>query len=76
MTKSIANILANILIAAFLIAVAAPALAEKKSAGDATSAKAQTKRQAAKTCRRTPPPFMNNPRFMNRGFFKRKCPSR
>ena len=71
MTKSIVNIL----IAAFLIAIAGPALAKKQGAGDTQWAKAQTKRQAAKECRRMPPPFMYNPRYMNRGFFKRKCPT-
>lgn len=69
MTKSIANIL----IAAFLVAIAGPALAKKQVTVDTQSAKAQTKRQAAKTCRRMPPPFMYNPRYMNRGFFKGKC---
>ena len=51
-----------------------PALA-KKSASEAASAQKQNKKQSAsKDCRKTPiPPFMRNPRFMNRGFFKKKC---
>ena len=69
MIKSIANIV----IAAFLVAIASPALAKKQGTGDTQSAKAQTKPQRAKECRRMPPPFMYNPRYMNRGFFKRKC---
>ena len=69
MTKSIANIV----IAAFLIVIASPALAKKQGAPNTASAKTQSTRQAAKDCRRMPPPFMYNPRYMNRGFFKRKC---
>ena len=50
----------------------APAMA-KKSSSEAASIQKQKKR-AAKDCRRGPiPPFMRNPRFMNRGFFKKKC---
>lgn len=63
----------NILIAVLLVAVAGPALAKKQGSGSVSSAKVQAKPQAAKTCRRMPPPFMYNPRYMNRGFFKRKC---
>ncbi len=51
-----------------------PALAKKTSASEATSAQKQKKRPTAKDCRRGPvPPFMRNPRYMNRGFIKRRC---
>jgi hypothetical protein len=51
-----------------------PALAQKVSASEATSAQKQKKRAAAKKCLRGPvPPFMRNPRYMNRGFIKRRC---
>jgi hypothetical protein len=59
--------------AALLIGVSGPVLAKKQS-GEVTTQK-QAKPQAQKTCRRNPPPFMYNPRFMNRGFFKKKCPT-
>jgi hypothetical protein len=70
--------LAPILIAALLMAVAGPAMAKSKQkqqgSGEVYSTQKQGKAQSAKTCRRAPPPWMYNPRFMNRGFFKRKCP--
>lgn len=61
------------LLAILLIAIAGPALAKKADTSKGAAAKTQAQRQTVKTCRRTPPPFMNNPRFMNRGFFKRRC---
>ena len=61
------------LLATLLIAFAGPALAKKSDASKTAANKTQAQRQAVKTCRRTPPPFMYNPRFMNRGFFKRRC---
>ncbi len=63
----------SILIAGLLIAIAGPALAKKDGAANTAQTQAQTKRAAKKTCRKNPPPFMYNPRFMNRGFFKGKC---
>lgn len=67
------NTIVPILIAALLISLAGPAMAKKQGSGDVSSVQKQTKRQAVKECRRMPPPFMYNPRFMNRGFFKQKC---
>lgn len=63
--------IALIVAAALLIGVSGPAEAKKQTQEAAQT----TKRQAQKTCRRNPPPFMYNPRFMNRGFFKKKCPT-
>lgn len=52
-----------------------PALAKKKNAGETSTVQKKTKRAAAKNCRRGPvPPFMRNPRYMNRAFLKKKCP--
>ena len=67
--------LARLLIAALLAATAGPAMAKSqaKQQGSGEVSATQKQRQSAKTCRRNPPPFMHNPRFMNRGFFKRKC---
>ena len=51
-----------------------PALAKKTSGSEATRAQKQKKRATAKDCRRGPvPPFMRNPRYMNRGFIKKRC---
>lgn len=53
-----------------------PALAEKKKAGETYAVQKKNKRAAAKDCRKGPvPPFMRNPRFMNRGFLNKQCPS-
>ena len=64
-------------IAALLIAVAGPAMAKKQTSEQVTGAEQQAKkkakRQAGEDCVLTAPPFMRNPRFMNRGFFKKKC---
>jgi len=52
-----------------------PALAKKKNAGETYTVQKKTNRAAAKNCRRGPvPPFMRNPRYMNRAFLKKKCP--
>jgi len=72
------NIIATTFLAALLIAGAGPALAKKQASGEAVTAQEQgnaKNQQAVKYCRRNPPPFMYNPRFMNRGFFKKKCPA-
>lgn len=61
-----------ILLAVLLIAVAGPAMAKRQGSGD--TAQTQGKVQKVKYCKRNPPPFMRSPRFMNRGFFKKKCP--
>ena len=68
---------ARILIAALLLAVAGPALADSKSkqSGEVTVAKKQKAKKGKSTrsgqhCKRVVPPFMRNPRYMNRGFFK------
>lgn len=65
-----------IAVAALLIGVAVPAKAAQNS-GEAASQNHSYNKNArkAKTCRRNPPPFMYNPRFMNRGFFNKKCPT-
>ena len=62
--------LCGLLIAA--LAVAGPALAksQQKPQQAAQATKAQS---AGRKCVTTAPPFMRNPRFMNRGFFKKKC---
>lgn len=52
-----------------------PALAKKKNGRETYTVQKKTKRAAAKNCRRGPvPPFIRNPRYMNRAFFKKKCP--
>lgn len=65
------------LIAALLIGVAGPAMAKKQGSEQVYAteqqAKKKAKRQAGEDCILTAPPFMRNPRFMNRGFFKKKC---
>ena len=69
----------RLLIAGLLIVVVAPGLAEARSqsqkSGDGTvlktqSAKKAKRQRAGKHCNRVVPPFMRNPRYMNRGFFK------
>lgn len=70
--------IARLLIAALLLAVAGPGLAEAGSkstdSGEGYVVKKQSKKakstQTKKKCVKTAPPFMYNPRFMNRGFFK------
>ncbi|HUW74312.1 MAG TPA: hypothetical protein VMW05_09855 [Methyloceanibacter sp.] len=70
--------LAHVLIAAVLVAGAGPAFAKKYQTADGTIVKKQsgkkaTGAQSKKNCVLTAPPFMRNPRYMNRGFFKKKC---
>lgn len=68
--------IARMLIAAVLFAVAGPALAASKSqesGGGYVVTKKSKKAKSTKSkkdCVKTAPPFMYNPRFMNRGFFK------
>ena len=71
--------IARLLIAALLIVVVGPGLAEARSqsqkSGDGTvlkkqSAKKAKRQRSGKHCNRVVPPFMRNPRYMNRGFFK------
>lgn len=67
---------------AVLLVVAGPVEAQAKpqQSGDGTAiqqpATAKKSKQSAQGCeRRVVPPFMRNPRVMNRGFFKPlKCP--
>lgn len=75
--KSLLHLLAAISLAAACVTAAGPALAKKKSASDNTyTVQKQAAPKAGKDCRKGPvPPFMRNPRFMNRGFLKTKCPS-
>jgi hypothetical protein len=64
--------LSGLLIVALLTALSGPALAKKKQ--KTQQATKTTQKQSAKVkCVTTAPPFMRNPRFMNRGFFKKKC---
>ena len=52
-----------------------PAVA-KKNSGETVSVQKKKKKQStqAKDCRKGPvPPFMRNPRYMNRGFVKKRC---
>lgn len=56
-------------IAALLIATSSPAMAKQET----TKATQKQTKRAGKDCVTTAPPFMRNPRFMNRGFFKKKC---
>lgn len=59
---------AGMLVAAVLIAAAGPAAAKSQVQQQTASSKAEPK------CNRVTPPFMYNPRYMNRGFFKAsKC---
>jgi hypothetical protein len=69
--------IAHILIATVLVAVAGPGLAEaasKSKEPDGYVLKKKNKKanstKSKKDCVKTAPPFMYNPRFMNRGFFK------
>lgn len=51
-----------------------PALAKKVGASEAAKVQKQKKRATPRKCQRGPvPPFMRNPRYMNRGFIKRRC---
>ncbi|MEM8643809.1 MAG: hypothetical protein AAGF09_02825 [Pseudomonadota bacterium] len=50
-----------------------PASAKKKTS-ETVSIQKEKKRAAANKCKRGPvPPFMRNPRYMNRGFLKNRC---
>ena len=70
--------IAHLLIAALLLAVAGPGLAEARSQSQKSSDgialkkndKTAKRQNAGKRCNRVVPPFMRNPRYMNRGFFK------
>ena len=74
MTK---RIIIPILVAALTIAMAAPVLAKKQTSEQVYAAEQQAKKKKAKSgenCFLKAPPYMYNPRFMNRGFFKKVCP--
>ena len=75
MTK---RIIIPVLIAALAMSVAAPAMAKKQNADQVTTAQPQAKKKAkaksGENCFLKAPPYMYNPRFMNRGFFKKVCP--
>jgi len=67
--------IARMLIAAVLLAAAGPALAGSKPSDGTYVVKKKSGKKAKSTkskkaCVKTAPPFMYNPRFMNRGFFK------
>ncbi|HML91117.1 hypothetical protein [Methyloceanibacter sp.] len=74
--KSLLQLVAAISLVAACGTATGPALAKKKSASNTTYAvQKQTAPKVGKDCRKGPvPPFMRNPRFMNRGFLKKKCP--
>jgi len=67
-----------VVVAALAVAVAAPALAKKQTSDQVTTAQPQAKKkakqQSGENCFLKAPPYMYNPRFMNRGFFKKVCP--
>ncbi|HZJ12081.1 MAG TPA: hypothetical protein VFD26_05450 [Methyloceanibacter sp.] len=70
--------LARVLIAAVLVAGAGPALAKKYQAADGTIVQKPVKKKsssAKEKCVRAVPPWLYNPRFMNRGMLKqaKKC---
>ena len=70
----LSTIIAVVLCGAIGLA-ATPALA-KKNSGETVSVQNKKKKQntQAKDCRKGPvPPFMRNPRYMNRGFLKKRC---
>ena len=70
----IGNALPGLLIAALAIATAGPALAKQKQKPQQVT-KTTQKQSGGQNCVTTAPPFMRNPRYMNRGFFKKKCPT-
>jgi hypothetical protein len=63
----------RLLIATSLIATAGPVMAKREQKPQQTAKTTQNNKSAGKSCVITAPPFMRNPRFMNRGFFKKKC---
>ena len=74
MTK---RIIIPVLVAALTVAMAAPVLAKKQTSEQVYAAEQQAKKKKAKSgenCFLKAPPYMYNPRFMNRGFFKKVCP--
>ena len=75
MTK---RIIIPVLIAALTVAVVAPAMAKKQTSEQVYTTQPQTKKkakqQSSENCFLKAPPYMYNPRFMNRGFFKKVCP--
>jgi len=64
--------LSGLLVAALLLAVAGPAGAKQKPKPQPATKTIQAQ-SVGRKCITTAPPFMRNPRFMNRGFFKKKC---
>lgn len=73
-----ARLLGAILFACVLVGAAGsnvePAFAKKQKTAEAVKVQKAAKTKNAKKCVRGPvPPFMRNPRFMNRGFFKNRC---
>jgi hypothetical protein len=73
------KILAQVLIAAVLAAGAGPAFAKKYRAADGTIVEKPVKKKksesAKEKCVRAVPPWLYNPRFMNRGMLNqaKKC---
>lgn len=75
--KTLLHLAAAVSVAAACGMAAGPALAKKKAADTNTYAvQKKAAPKPGKDCRRGPvPPFMRNPRFMNRGFLKKQCPN-
>lgn len=72
MTSGKPLFLSGALVAALLIAMGGPALAKQKQKPQKAT-KTTQEQSLERKCITTAPPFMRNPRFMNRGFFKKKC---
>jgi hypothetical protein len=64
--------LSGLLVVAMLIAMSGPAWAKQQQKTQQVT-KTTQKQSVGQKCITTAPPFMRNPRFMNRGFFKKKC---
>lgn len=70
-------LVAGSMVAGLAVAPAGPALAKQQERGQQTTkAKKTQTANAKKDCITVAPPFMRNPRYMNRGFFRKKCKTR
>ena len=74
MRVRVARILAAVLLMGAVGSAASPAFAKKQKSSETNKVQKTAKAQNATKCMRGPvPPFMRNPRFMNRGFVKNRC---
>ena len=74
--KALCGVLvAGSLVVGLALATAGPAVAKQQERAQQTT-KAKKAQTAGKDCVTVAPPFMRNPRFMNRGFFRKKCKTR